>query len=35
MKYANVRENLEFEHPINIGTAWKEANCSECHKFLY
>jgi hypothetical protein len=35
MEYTNVRENLEFKHPINIGTAWKEANCSECHKFLY
>jgi hypothetical protein len=35
MEYTNVRENLEFKHPINIGTAWKEANCSECHRFLY
>ena len=35
MEYANIRDNLEFKHPTNIGTAWKEANCSECHKFLY
>jgi hypothetical protein len=35
MEYANIRDNLEFKHPVNIGTAWKEANCSECHKFLY
>jgi hypothetical protein len=35
MEYTNVRENLEFKHPVNIGNAWKEANCSECHKFLY
>lgn len=35
MEYTNVRGNLEFKHPVNIGTAWKEANCSECHKFLY
>jgi nitrate/TMAO reductase-like tetraheme cytochrome c subunit len=35
MEYANIRDNLEFRHPVNIGTAWKEANCSECHKFLY
>jgi len=35
MEYTNIRENLEFKHPINIGTAWKEANCSECHRFLY
>jgi len=35
MEYTSIRENLEFKHPINIGTAWKEANCSECHRFLY
>lgn len=35
MKYANVRDSLEFTHPIDIGTAWKEANCSECHLYLY
>ena len=35
MEYTNIRENLEFKHPIDIGTAWKESNCSECHKFLY
>ena len=35
MKFTNVRDTLEFEHPIDIGTAWKEANCSECHRFLY
>ncbi len=35
MEYTNVRDNLEFKHPVNIGNAWKEANCSECHKFLY
>jgi hypothetical protein len=35
MEYANIRDNLEFKHPVDIGTAWKEANCSECHKFLY
>lgn len=35
MEYTNIKENLEFKHPINIGTAWKEANCSECHRNLY
>jgi hypothetical protein len=35
MEYTNIRENLEFKHPVDIGTAWKEANCSECHKYLY
>jgi hypothetical protein len=22
---------LEYEHPIDIGDAWKEMNCSDCH----
>ena len=35
MQYSNIRENLEFQHPVDIGTAWKEANCSECHRYLY
>lgn len=35
MKYTNIRENLEFQHPVDIGTGWKEANCAECHKYLY
>jgi len=35
MQLTSVREMLEFQHPVDIGTAWKEANCSECHKYLY
>jgi hypothetical protein len=35
MKYSTIKESLEFEHPVDIGTAWQESNCSECHKFLY
>ncbi len=35
MSYTNIRETLTFEHPVDIGTAWLEANCSECHKYLY
>ena len=35
MEYSSIVENLEFKHPINIGTAWKEVNCSECHRNLY
>ncbi len=35
MQYPAVREPLEFIHPVDIGDVWKEANCSECHKFLY
>ncbi|MDP2424369.1 MAG: NapC/NirT family cytochrome c [Bacteroidales bacterium] len=35
MKYANSNESLEFEHPIDIGEAWKSTFCSECHFRLY
>jgi hypothetical protein len=35
MQYTNIKDTLEFQHPIDIGTTWKEANCSECHRFLY
>lgn len=35
IEYTSVKDNLEFKHPVDIGTAWKEANCSECHKYLY
>jgi hypothetical protein len=35
MEYTNIKENLEFRHPVDVGTAWKEANCSECHLYLY
>jgi nitrate/TMAO reductase-like tetraheme cytochrome c subunit len=35
LQYTNIRDTLEFQHPIDIGTVWKEANCSECHKYLY
>jgi hypothetical protein len=35
MQYTAIRGTLEFQHPIDIGTTWKEANCSECHRYLY
>ena len=35
MQYTTIRENLEFQHPVDIGTAWQESNCSECHRYLY
>jgi hypothetical protein len=35
MQYTTIRDTLEFRHPVDIGTIWKEANCSECHKYLY
>jgi nitrate/TMAO reductase-like tetraheme cytochrome c subunit len=35
MQFTNIKDTLVFQHPIDIGTAWKEANCSECHRYLY
>jgi nitrate/TMAO reductase-like tetraheme cytochrome c subunit len=35
MEYTNIRDTLEFIHPIDVGTSWREFNCSECHKYLY
>ena len=35
MQLTNLRETLEFQHPVDIGTLWKEVNCSECHRYLY
>lgn len=35
MQYSTIRESLVFQHPVDIGDAWKESNCSECHKYLY
>ena len=26
---------LDFRHPVDIGDAWKEMLCSECHRALY
>jgi len=31
MEYAGGQQSLEFHHPEDIGDAWKETNCSECH----
>jgi hypothetical protein len=35
MEYTNVKENLEFHHPVDIGGAWKDSNCADCHLYLY
>ena len=35
MQYVSIKDTLEFNHPIDVGTSWKEYNCSECHKYLY
>ncbi|HLA89236.1 MAG TPA: NapC/NirT family cytochrome c [Gemmatimonadaceae bacterium] len=24
-------EGIEYRHPVDVGNAWKETNCSECH----
>jgi hypothetical protein len=24
-------EGIEYRHPVDIGDAWKEMNCSDCH----
>ncbi|MDA3891591.1 MAG: NapC/NirT family cytochrome c [Salinivirgaceae bacterium] len=32
---AKFNESLEFKHPVDIDGAWKEMNCSECHRYLY
>jgi hypothetical protein len=34
-RYTGVNSYLEFMHPVDIGDAWKEAHCSECHSALY
>jgi hypothetical protein len=31
MEFAKGDSSLEFRHPEDIGDAWKESNCSECH----
>jgi hypothetical protein len=35
MQMTNVRESLAFVHPVDISDAWKEMNCSDCHKTPY
>ncbi len=32
MAVASLVDGLEFQHPADIGDAWKETPCSECHK---
>jgi hypothetical protein len=31
MQFAKGEESLEFIHPEDIGDAWKESGCAECH----
>jgi hypothetical protein len=35
LKTVSYKESLQFVHPIDIGTAWQEYNCTECHRALY
>jgi hypothetical protein len=35
LNMTGVRDSLEFIHPIDIGDAWKEFHCVECHRYLY
>jgi nitrate/TMAO reductase-like tetraheme cytochrome c subunit len=35
MAYTNIKESLEFLHPVEIDNMWMDTNCSECHKYLY
>jgi len=32
LQLGNIREPLDFKHPVDIGEAWKESLCSECHE---
>jgi hypothetical protein len=34
LKTVSYRDSLEFMHPIDIGTAWLESNCTACHRSL-
>jgi hypothetical protein len=29
---ASMASGLEFRHPVDIGPAWKEGNCYDCHR---
>ena len=35
LSMGGVRDSLEFKHPIDIGGAWKEVHCVDCHNPLY
>lgn len=30
-----INSSLQFRHPTDIGEAWKEYACTECHRYLY
>jgi nitrate/TMAO reductase-like tetraheme cytochrome c subunit len=35
IKYTGINSTLEFVHPVDIGDAWKESNCKDCHAEMY
>lgn len=35
MTYSKGQTSLKFQHPVDIGGAWKYQNCVDCHKNLY
>ncbi len=34
METTSYTKSLEFVHPVDIGTVWKESKCTECHRSL-
>jgi hypothetical protein len=35
LEITTVDNSLEFKHPVDIGEAWKEMSCADCHRYLY
>ncbi|MFA6923266.1 MAG: NapC/NirT family cytochrome c [Bacteroidales bacterium] len=33
--FSDVNKSVKFIHPVDIGNAWKESNCMDCHFDLY
>ncbi len=32
LKTTSYTNSLEFVHPVDIGTTWKDSKCTECHR---
>ncbi|MCU4163558.1 NapC/NirT family cytochrome c [Carboxylicivirga caseinilyticus] len=35
LETATINESLDFYHPVDIGTDWKDYLCIDCHRYLY
>jgi hypothetical protein len=35
LQMAFTTQKMEFVHPVDIGTDWKEYSCVDCHAYLY